>query len=247
MADQSTAGSFIPHDTAVAAPSVRTSRAGLNDLFVLIGIVLLVASGALAVGVFLYGQYLQQQSASKAEQLKRAEAAFQPALVEQITRVDDRMHAAQMLLSGHLAPVAFFQALNRATLQTVSFQSLDLAVPDPQHITLKMQGVAQSVNSIALQAEIFAKSGVITSPMFSNIARQKDGVHFNFAGMVNPAALAYTSFITAAGSAAPASQQIETTSSDSASSGSSPFGGAPLQRAPAQSTTPDQNPVQLSQ
>ncbi len=227
-------GSFIPHDTAVAP--VRSRRAGgaLNDLLLLCGIVLLIASGALAVGVFLYEQFLQTQSASKVVQLQRAEAAFEPSLIEQITRLDDRMHAEDSVLSAHTAPTALFQALNQATLQTVSFTSLDFEAPDPAHVSLQMQGIAQSVNSIALQAELFSKNGVITSPIFSNIARQPDGVHFNLAAVVNPAALNYSQLVAAAAAAVSATQSSSAGSPSAAApalqtSGSaspaSPFGG----------------------
>lgn len=221
MADTSTPGTFIPHDTAVAA-APRAHKGGLNDLLLLCGIVLLVASGALAVGVFLYQQFLQTQNTAKVSQLQRAEAAFEPSLIAQITRLDDRMHAASTLLGNHLAPTAFFQALDQSTLQTVSFQTLDIEAPDAAHITLKMQGVAQSVNSIALQADVFSKSNIITSPIFSNIARQSDGVHFDLTAVVNPAALNFASLVSSAGaalpnSAAPASSTV---------SPSSPFGGS---------------------
>lgn len=216
----------------------RARGGGLNDLFLLCGIVLLVASGALAVGVFLYAQFLQTQSASKVQQLQRAEAAFEPSLIEQITRLDDRMHAASAILGTHIAPTAFFSALDQATLQTVSFTTLQLNAPDPQHITLTMQGVAQSVNSIALQAELFSKNGVITDPIFSNIARESDGVHFNLTAEVNPSALNYETFVSAAGAAQTTSAQPSTTiptqpaatpaqssGAAPASSGASPFGG----------------------
>jgi hypothetical protein len=234
MADTSTPGTFIPHDTAVAA-APRARGGGLNDLLLLCGIVLLVASGALAVGVFLYQQFLQTQSTSKVAQLQRAEAAFEPSLVSQITRLDDRMHAASSLLGNHLAPTAFFQALDQSTLQTVSFQTLDLEAPDPEHITLKMQGVAQSVNSIALQADLFSKSNIITSPIFSNIARQSDGVHFDLSAIVNPTALNFSSLVSSAGAAvgpvAPASQ-----SSGATPSGVSPFGGSQAPSSQGQQT-----------
>jgi len=227
MAETGTPGTFIPHDTAVAAaPSRRRGGGGgLNDLFLLCGIVLLVASAALAVGVFLYAQFLQQQSASKVQQLQRAEAAFEPSLIEQITRLDDRMHAASTVLGNHLAPTAFFSALDQATLQTVSFGTLHLEAPDPQHISVTMQGVAQSVNSIALQAELFSQNGVITDPIFSNIARQADGVHFDLTANVNPTALNFESVVQSASAAAtqtslPAQQQQPAQQSAT----SSPFG-----------------------
>src|SRR3989344_3821010 len=183
--------SFIPHETAAPTSARRRDGGGLNELLLLCAIVLFVASAALAVGVFLYGQFLAAESASKLEQLERAKAAFQPALIQQLTRLDDRMHAADRVLGAHIAPSQFFRALEQATLQTVSFQTLAFQVPDSQHLSIKMAGTAQSVNSIALQADLFSKNGVITSPIFSNIARQADGVHFNLAAVVNPSKINY--------------------------------------------------------
>jgi hypothetical protein len=235
MADTSTPGTFIPHDTAITAAAPRARGGGLNDLFLLMGIVLLVASGALAVGVFLYAQFMQSQSTSKLEQLQRAEAAFQPSLIDQITRLDDRMHAASTVLGAHLAPTAFFQALDQATLQTISFSSLHLEATDQQHITLTMQGVAQSVNSIALQAELFSKNGVITDPIFSNIARQQDGVHFDFSAIINPTSLNYETVLNAASAPQQQTQNAPAPQS-SAPASVTPFGSLPAQgtTAPAQ-------------
>lgn len=194
MANGTTPGAFIPHDTAAPKRS-SVDRGGLYDLIFLAAIVLLVASAALGGGVFLYAQFLQTESTSKLSQLQRAEAAFEPALIQQLTRLDDRMHAADVVLSGHIAPTTFFQALASSTLQTVEFKTLDYEEADPQHITIKMQGVAESVNSIALQADLFSKNGVITSPIFSNIARQLDGVHFDLVAKVNPAAVGYATYV----------------------------------------------------
>ena len=194
MAESAKPGTFIPHDTvgSVRAPS---RGGGLNDLILLTAIVLFVASSALGAAVFLYGQFLNSQSASKVTQLQRAEAAFEPSLIHQLTRLDDRMHAADTVLRAHMGPTQFFQALGLATLQTVSFLALDYENNDPQHVVVKMQGVAQSVNSIALQADLFSKNGVITNPIFSNIARQADGVHFDLVANVNPASVSYIALI----------------------------------------------------
>ena len=158
---------------------------------------LCVASATLAAGVFLYQKFLATESASKLSQLERARA-FEPSLIQELTRLDDRTHAADRILGAHVAPTAFFLALQQATLATVSFQSLDFQAPDAQHMTIKMAGIAQSVNSIALQADLFSKNGVITSPIFSNIARQFDGVHFNLVAAVNPLSISYASLLTSA-------------------------------------------------
>ncbi|MEK7133985.1 MAG: hypothetical protein AAB804_02855 [Patescibacteria group bacterium] len=225
MAETGIPTSFIPHDTGVA-PAARRGGGGLNDLLLLCAIVLFVASAALGAGVFLYEQYLQTESASKLAQLERAKAAFEPALIHELTRLDDRMHAADRILGAHVAPTLFFLALQQATLATISFRSLDLQAPDAQHMTITMAGVAQSVNSIALQADIFSKNGVITSPIFSNIARQADGVHFNLSAAVNPVAIGYVGRIADTGAAPQNPVLGPEGAAAQQTSEISPFGGA---------------------
>ncbi len=217
--------SFIPQDAARPTQAPRQVRTGgLTELGFLIGIVLFVASAALAGAVFLYEQYTISSAGSKSEQLQRAKEAFEPALIHELTRLDDRMRAADQVLSAHLAPIALFDALQATTLSTVSFKSLSLEVVDSQNINIKMSGVAQGVNSIALQADLFSKSGVLTNPIFSDINRQADGVHFNLNALVNPGAINYSRLINAAGAAV---------SIPSQQAPSSPFG--------PQATTPEQS------
>lgn len=231
MVDTAKPASFIPHDTSVMPPSRRIGG-GLNDLLLLCAVVLCVASIALAVGVFLYGQYLATEGAAKLAQLERAKTAFQPALVQQLTRLDDRMHSADRVLSAHIAPSLFFKALEQATLKTVSFQTLDFQAADNQNLSIKMAGIAQGVNSIALQADLFSKNGVITNPIFSNIARQADGVHFNLSAVVSPSAINYVSQLVNAsaglegGVPAPTQQTPATVSPFETQQGAAPGGSS---------------------
>jgi hypothetical protein len=162
-------------------------------MFMLLGLILFIASGVLAVGVFLYVQFLNTTAASKLDQLNRAKAAFEPALIAELTRLDDRMRAADEVLSIHVAPSALFNVLQQLTLQTVAFSSLDFSAQNSSDMTLAMQGIAQSVNSIALEADLLSKSGVITSPIFSNMNRTPQGVRFDFTSGINPSGLRYRS------------------------------------------------------
>lgn len=211
--------SFIPQDAArpTQAPKRTSSGGGLGELSFLIAIVLFVASAALAGAVFLYEQYTISSAESKSEQLRRAKEAFEPALIHELTRLDDRMRAADLVLGSHIAPIALFDALQQTTLSTVSFKSLTLEVVDAQNINIKMAGVAQGVNSIALQADLFSKSGVLANPIFSDITRQIDGVHFNLNALVNPSAINYSRLINTAGAGAALPAQTQEPAS--------PFGG----------------------
>lgn len=203
---QNTPQSFIPHEAPTIA-GARGRGTGLADLFVLLAIVLFVASAALAAGVFLYQQYLQSSATSKVNQLERAKAAFEPSLIHELTRLDDRMRGAGDVLGRHLAPSAFFRMLEQTTIASISFTSLDFEATDASHMTIKMDGVAGSVNAIALQADLFSKGGMVTSPIFSNIDRESDGVHFKFAALLNPAALNYVQYIASGGGSSTAQPQ----------------------------------------
>lgn len=169
----------------------RSRGRGASELFSLVTLVLFVASAALAAGVFLYGEYLRASETSKVDQLERARAAFEPSLIHELTRLDDRMRAAGDVLGKHIAPTALFKMLEQTTITTVAFSSLDFEMSDAQHMQVEMAGVAASVNSIALQADLFAKGGMIVSPIFSDIDRRPDGVHFSLTAQINPAAVNY--------------------------------------------------------
>src|SRR3989338_252376 len=187
--------SFIPHDTAQPSGKRAAQSGSFLDLLVLIAIVLFVASMALGVGVFLYEQYLEASSTNKLAAIDRAKAAFDPELITDLTRLDDRMHNADLLLGRHIAPSVLFRLLEQLTLTTVSFRSLGFESADPQNVSIKMDGIARSVNSVALQADLFGDNGIVMNPIFSNIDRQQDGVRFNLTALVNPAALRYVQLV----------------------------------------------------
>ncbi len=215
--------SFIPRDAGeVKLTPPRISGAGFSDLVLLLSIVFFVASSALAGGVFLYKQYLQTATQSKIQELQRDKATFDPALIQEFTRLDDRMHAGSTILSNHISPTSFFDALSQATLTTVSFKSLNFEGSDSAHLAAKLSGVAQSVNSIALQAQVFSKNGTIVNPIFSNIGRQPDGIHFDLSILINPKSINYEQNLNAA---LQQQQQSQSNQQQQQQTPASPFGG----------------------
>src|SRR3989344_2394097 len=220
--------SFIPHDAGESKAARRSSEGGLWDLLLMLGIVALAVSCALAAGVFLYQQYLKTSINRSLDRLREAREQFDPSLVNQLTRLDNRMQSADDLLATHLAPSAFFSVLDQITAQTVPYQGLEMEVNDPRRITLKMSGVARSVNSIAFQADLLRKSGVFTSPIFSNLDRQKDGVHFALNAFIDATKINFGDLIDVAMAAAPGAIQAGSPAApETPSAPTSPFGGAP--------------------
>ncbi|MEK7069011.1 MAG: hypothetical protein AAB947_01355 [Patescibacteria group bacterium] len=197
MPNTATQPSFIPRETPRSSVAPQRQK-GLADLLALISIVLLVASIALAVGVFLYKGYLDSSVASKIKQLESAKKAFEPSLIHELTRLDDRMRSASTVLGGHLAPTAFLRMLERVTVVSIAYTSLNFEAVDMQNMSIKMNGVAGSVNAIALQADLFAKGSMVTSPIFSNINREADGIRFDLSALINPIAINYAQIISGA-------------------------------------------------
>jgi hypothetical protein len=159
------------------------------------------------------------------DQLDRARQAFDPGLIQELTRLDDRMRAADSVLSTHIAPTIFFRTLEKLTLQTVAFNNFNFQGGDAQNMTIAMEGVAQSVNSIALQAQYLSESGILTNPIFSNIDRRADGVNFNLTAAVNPTLLKYSQLIIGS---QPLTSEIQTAP---AQQDASPFGAPPAEEA----------------
>lgn len=221
--DTPTQSTFIPHEAVTAAPG-RRQGGGLSELFLLLSITLFIISTALGGGVFLYSQYLHTSNQNKLSQLTSAEAAFDPTLVQQLTRLDSRMNAAQALLSRHTAPSQLFTMLDQTTVQDISFTSLTYNAGNPQQTSLSMTGVAGSVNAVALQAQVFSQSGIITNPIFSNIDAEQDGVHFNFTALVNPSALSYEALVSGSpASSGTSGAQTQSVSQQPAQTAASPF------------------------
>jgi hypothetical protein len=218
--------SFIPHDATTPDVPHYEKSGGLSELLFLVAVVLVIASIALAAGTYIYLKYLESESTQKQAQIQQAQAAFDPALIQQLTRLDHRMISADTILGSHIAPSAFFAALDSTTLTTISFQNLTFDATNPSNITLQMSGVARDVNSIALQADLFSKSGIITNPIFAGIDQQADGVHFTVAASVNPAALNYQTLVT--GQTPSGVNQLPSTSASSTAPSAAPSTPSPF-------------------
>lgn len=231
--------SFIPHD-ATEPTSVRRydSGNGFADLLTLLAIVLFVVSGALAGGSFIYLQYLNTSSSQKQADLKKVEAAFDQSTITTLSRLDSRLNVADTLLSAHIAPSLFFAALDSATLSTVSIGSLDFSEGSDGTIQVEMAGVAQDINSVALQADVFGKSGMISNSIFSGIDQQKDGVHFDVKGDVDPSKISYSLLASGQSSAGSSAQSGAANAQPAAAQYAAPASDQQTQQAQsAQSTT----------
>lgn len=214
------ASSLIPREPIV---SMRGTRGGgMEDVLFFFAIITLVVSLGLAGAVYFYGQYLQTQVASKQQSLVGERNTLDQTTINHLIHLDAQLRDANTLLNSHLAPTVLFDALGKTTLQTVMYNGISYTASDPQHVSISMTGLAQSVNSVALQSELLASSNVVQNPIFSGISRQADGVHFTLSAEVNQSAIGYAQVVAAQSTAnQQTSAQTQTTTQQP-----SPFGTA---------------------
>lgn len=191
--------SFIPKAPIVAATAVKRTR-GTGSLLFLLAVIVFLGSSALAIGTFLYTSYLEASLQSKKESLERARAAFEPALIQELTRLDSRLSVGRKLLHGHLAATGFFSLLEQNTLQGIRFKNLKFDAQAPDRITISMAGEAVSFGAVALQSDAFGRIRTIRDPIFSDLnIDQKGAVVFNFSAFVDPSVVSYERVISERG------------------------------------------------
>lgn len=186
--DPQVSGSFIPK-----APLVDTRRsAGGMGLLLIVAVLLLVLSVVGAGSVFAYQQILTTQIASKSDSLKRAEGAFEPDVIEQLSRLDSRITHAQTLLQNHTAPSAIFDYLSTITLEQVQFTDFTYQMGGDGSATIALSGVGDSFSTVALQSDQFGASRLLKDVVFSDVAIGTGGrVTFTVKATLDPSLYLY--------------------------------------------------------
>jgi hypothetical protein len=190
--------SFIPKQTLstssndVPRPSiVSRGTVGPSGLGMFISLIIFLGTIGFAGGLFLYDSYLNSSIKAKKEQLEISRKAFQPELIRQLARLDNRITAATGLLEQHVAPSLFFELLQANTLQTVRFSSLSL-VMGQNGGQFSLTGEAKNFASVALQSDVFGSSQYIQEPVITDFNVIGGGVGFEATGRVDKNLLLYS-------------------------------------------------------
>ena len=183
--------SFIPKASLSVEGARRPSSSPLALVNIAASAILIIAVLA-SVGVFLFQQYTAQSLESKKESLERSRAAFEPATIKELSRLDTRITTGSTLLTTHVALSKLFSDLESRTLSTVRFKNFSYAVIAPGQVQLSMTGEAESFNAVALQSDAFSKSGILTEPIFSDVNIDKSGlIIFDFTSVVDTTRVLY--------------------------------------------------------
>ena len=190
--------SFIPKKSLSSGASGPHRPVGL---LLLLAILIFATAGLVHLGAWLYASQLESSITAKRDQLKKAEAAFDPGILDVLNRLDAKITAAEGdgknsgLLAKHISVIPLLDYLQQTTLPSIRFRSMKYTYNDNGPIDLKFTGVAQNYKSIALQSDVVSAPGttrVLRDLVFSDLNLDNQGeVSFNFSATVDPTILSY--------------------------------------------------------
>jgi len=212
--------SFIPKRPLVENAAPMRSHVGILWFIVLI---LFIASLLAAGGAFVFQQYLQNSIRTQSDSLARAQAAYDPAVINNIIRLDSRIIQTKALLQNHIAPSSIFAFLGNITLQNVRFSDFSYSINPNGSAALTLNGEALDFASVALQSDAFSQNRNLKDVLFSDINIDGGTGHivFNVSAIVDSSLLLYRNSYASSGGAAPVSSSGAPTSGQSVAATSS--------------------------
>lgn len=186
-----------------------------------IAAIIFTISFTLALAAFGYGFYLKYAIAKMATELESGRAQLQPETVTELIRLNDRINSTEDLIGGHLLLSPLFKFLEVSTIKNVRFTGFNYNMTG-KGLELSMRGEARSYSALALQADLFDKSGLLKDVAFSDLTLDEKGnVIFSFKAAVDPGLLSYQKAM-AGTHAVPTPVKVTATSTVSTTSTSSP-------------------------
>ena len=185
--------SFIPKQPVAVISRRDTGHISL--LYVIASILFIITLG-LVGGVFIAERSLNQDIVNLNQALIEAKSSFEISTIEELKKVSARTSIANSLLDSHIALSPFFEALQLATYESVSFSALSLDSSGAGAVAANLTGKAESYNSIILQSDFFKGLSIFKSPVFSGFSLDENGsVSFIFSATLDPNLVSYKNFL----------------------------------------------------
>jgi hypothetical protein len=189
---------FIPK-RSVAPITNQTKPTGLVLLFGFLATVVFIGSIAAYGILFFYKKQLATSIESSQTGLQRQGETFDSNIVLELDDVNRRLQAADILLEKHTVITPLFKSLEDITLKSVRFTNFSLQTPSAEqaNTVVKMSGIAQGYDMVALQLDMFSRNRFLKDPIFSNLTPdQKGDINFNLMFTVDPSFVLYKTYST---------------------------------------------------
>jgi hypothetical protein len=194
--DQNFQTSFIPKKPMVEERVVSSRPVGF---FFVVSIIILFIVLLGTGGLYFYGLSVKNNNTKMQSSLQLAQNSFEPSKINELKILDERLGAANEILSNHIMVTPVLGELEKITMQSVRFTkfSYDLGTgKNANNIDIKMSGVAVGYRSVALQSDLFSQDKNLIDPVFSNLTLDNSGnVLFDLEFSVVPSFVNYKQYL----------------------------------------------------
>lgn len=194
--------SFIPKRPVSTEPVVPVRHNAAVGLMSFLTAVIVIGTGLIFGGVYLYGKSLDSQKAQLQSQITQAENGLGSSFVADMQRLSQRIGGVKTLIANHVVVSPVFAALQDTTLQSVQYKNFTYEFVTDSGTSAKLvqitiTGVAKNYATLALQSDAYAKSSIIRNPVFSDLTVEDktQQIDFKLVFTVNPTDLSYATFI----------------------------------------------------
>ncbi len=188
--------SFIPKKPLAEERGQAPVRAPAANIFNVIAVIVFLIAAVGAGATYFYKLTLQKQVESARQSLIKARNEFEPSTVADLQALDKRITASREIIRNHIVMAPIFQDLSTLTLQSIRFTKFTYAITGTgatKAIDIKMSGVAQNYNALAVQSDIFGNYKYFRDPVFSNLSiDDKKDILFDLSFSLDPKHLDYS-------------------------------------------------------
>lgn len=194
--DEKFRSSFIPKQPLVGQESGTPrykSRRQKSSTLLNLSLGALLVSGLAYGAVYGYKFLVQREIKNMETELDGLRQEFRPAEIAQYKRFDERLRAAERVVSNHVVVSEVFELLSDITVPTVRYTSFEFAknttpgtetevdgeivVSAPtEELAVTLSGEARTFEDIALQDNEFKKSEFIRNSMLSDFQLKDTGL-----------------------------------------------------------------------
>ncbi|MCA9358713.1 hypothetical protein KC926_00720 [Candidatus Kaiserbacteria bacterium] len=160
MADLSN-NSFIPK----RGPAKRRQGPASRQVyaFTLVSYILMFATLLAVGGVYIYGKLIEKQLNEEISLLNNEINSFSEADMQRVTDFDSRLLQAKNRLDNSVSIVSIFEALEKATIDTVQLKDFNLTREGDEKFVLQTSVVTDSFDSTMFQRGVFQRLGTVIS------------------------------------------------------------------------------------
>ena len=187
--------SFIPKKPLIAENPGTQTREPVS-IFLILSILVFLASVASVGGVYLWEKTALEQQAVYKETLAQNRSSFGEEQLEIFKKLNTKITIAQEHINTLLTPRALFDILSAVTVQSIRYKNFTFTPPlkvgDP--IKIAMTGEGAGFQAVAYQSDVLAGQSRIKNPVLADFAVNENGfVSFSFSGEIDPKDVLYRS------------------------------------------------------